>query len=171
MLNRKIAYINLSTGRVEIKETPPELWTNYLGGRGFNAYFLNKMVTPETDPLGPDNPLIVGVGLLTGTPGFGTARTQISARSPESGLLGDSSMGGEFGPELSLAGFSHLVITGQSPEPVYLWITNDKIEIRPALSLWGKGTLETLNAIKSRERNEVIKAAVGGVGGGRGAAV
>ena len=165
MLNRRIAYIDLTSGKIDIQETPPELRTRYLGGRGFNAYFLNKMVTPETDPLGPDNPLIVGVGLLTGTPGFGTARTQISARSPESGLLGDSSMGGEFGPELSLAGFSHLVITGQSPQPVYLWITNDKVEIRPAQSLWGRATLETLNAIKSRERNEFIKAAVVGVAG------
>lgn len=165
MLNRKIAYIDLSTSKVHIRNTPTELWTKYLGGRGFNAYFLNEMVTPETDPLGPNNPLVVGVGLLTGTPGFGTARTQISARSPESGFLGDSSMGGEFGPELSLAGFSHLVITGQSPEPVYLWITNDKVEIRPAQTLWGRGTLECLNAIKAMERDEFLKAATIGVAG------
>jgi aldehyde:ferredoxin oxidoreductase len=165
MLNRKIAYVDLTSGNIEIKDFPPELRTKYLGGRGVNAYLLNQMVQPDTDPLGPDNPLIVGVGLLTGTPGFGTARTQFSARSPESGYLGDSSMGGEFGPELSFAGFSHLVITGQSPEPVYLWVTNDKIEIRSAKELWGKGTLETLNAIKSRERNEWVKAAVIGVAG------
>ncbi len=165
MLNRKIAYIDLTTGKVNIQALPADVRKAYLGGRGINSYLLNKLVTPETDPLGPDNPLIIGVGLLTGTPGYGTARTQISARSPESGLLGDSSMGGEFGPELSLAGFSHLVITGQSPEPVYLWITNDKVEIRPALSLWGKGTLETLNAIKSREKNAFLKAAVIGAAG------
>lgn len=165
MLNRKIAYIDLSSGKVDIREVAADLRVKYLGGRGFNAYLLNKMVTPETDPLGPDNPLIVGVGLLTGTPGFGTARTQISSRSPESGLLGDSSMGGEFGPELSFAGFSHLVITGQSAEPVYLWVTNDKVQLRPAQSLWGRGTMEALNALKTRERNEFLKAAIIGVAG------
>ena len=94
-------------------------------------YLLSKSYSRALDPFSPDNPLIFGAGLLTGALGFGS-RMNITSKSPESGHLGDSNMGGEFGAELVKAGFSHLVITGKSRSPVYLFIHDGDIEIRDA---------------------------------------
>jgi aldehyde:ferredoxin oxidoreductase len=123
MLHRKIAFIDIERGTTRIEPISPELRKKFLGGRGLNMHLLSGSYTPELDPLSPRNPLIFGAGLLTGTLGFGS-RMNITAKSPESGLLGDSNMGGHFGSELVKAGLSHLVITGRSPVPVYMSIKN-----------------------------------------------
>jgi aldehyde:ferredoxin oxidoreductase len=112
-----------------------------------NMHLLSRHYTPDLEPLSPGNPLIFGAGLLTGTLGFGS-RISISAKSPESGHLGDSNMGGEFGAELVRAGFSHLVITGKSLKPVYLFIHDQAVEIRDASKWRGLDTVETQKGIR-----------------------
>ena len=97
-------------------------------------FLLSRFYSPALDPFSPENPLIFGAGLLTGTLGFGS-RMNITTKSPESGHLGDSNIGGDFGAELVQAGLSHLVITGKSRNPVYLFIKNGEIEIRDAKEL------------------------------------
>ncbi|MBW2411319.1 MAG: aldehyde ferredoxin oxidoreductase family protein, partial [Deltaproteobacteria bacterium] len=104
--------------------------------------------TPSLDPFSPHNPLIFGAGLLTGILGFGS-RVSITSKSPESGHLGDANMGGEFGAELVKAGFSHLVITGRSPKPAYLFIRDGEVEIRSAQTLRGCDTVETQQKIRA----------------------
>lgn len=148
MLTRKIAFIDLTTRKVTKRDIPLEWRQKYMGARGINMMLLHSMVKADTDPLGPDNPFIVGAGLMTGVPGFGTARFNITARSPNNGNLGDSNCGGHFGPEMVYAGFHHLVITGKSDKPVYLLITNDNIQIKDAQKLWGKNTWDTQLAIR-----------------------
>jgi aldehyde:ferredoxin oxidoreductase len=147
MLRRKIAYIDLERGTTRIEPISPELRKKFLGGRGLNMHLLSGSYTPELDPLSPRNPLIFGAGLLTGTLGFGS-RMNITAKSPESGLLGDSNMGGHFASELVKAGLSHLVITGRSPVPVYMSIKNGAVEIRDARGLKGLDTVETQKRIR-----------------------
>ena len=134
VLDRKIAYVNLSDGSYEIKNIPVEWRKNFLGGRGINMHLLSKSYASVPDPFSPDNPLIFGAGLLTGMMGFGS-RINISSRSPESGHLGDSNMGGEFGAEMVKAGLSHVVITGKSKKPVYLFIKDGKIDFCDARKL------------------------------------
>ncbi|MFH1123420.1 MAG: aldehyde ferredoxin oxidoreductase N-terminal domain-containing protein [Pseudomonadota bacterium] len=131
VLDRKIAFIDLFTGMTEIKPISLDLRKKFLGGRGINMALLSESYTRDLDPFSPDNPLIFGAGLLCGTLGFGS-RISVTSKSPESGHLGDANMGGDFGAELVKAGFSHLVITGKSPGPVYLLVENDSIEIRDA---------------------------------------
>ncbi|MBI4301538.1 MAG: hypothetical protein HY664_02915 [Chloroflexi bacterium] len=147
------------------EEVPMEWRQKFLGARGINMFLLATLTDATTNPLGPDNPLIVGLGLLTGLPGFGTGRFNITALSPAtgstpySGNIGDSNVGGHVGPELKYAGFDHLVIRGQSSVPVYLVVANDNIEIRDASHLWGKDTWETQQIIKREsgdERTRVI---------------
>src|SRR4030042_1909350 len=146
VLERKIAFIHLNKDSVEIAPIPLDLRKKFLGGRGINMYLLSKSYSPDLDPLSPKNPIIFGAGLLSGILGFGS-RINITAKSPESGHLGDSNMGGDFGAELVKTGFSHLVIKGKSQRPVYLMIRKGEIEIRDAQKLWGQDTVETQRMI------------------------
>jgi aldehyde:ferredoxin oxidoreductase len=130
-----MAFIDLSTQQVAIKLISERIRLLFLGGRGINMYLLYNHLREGVDPFSPENPLIFGAGLLTGTHGIATARFNISAKSPESGNLGDSNSGGFFGPELRFAGYDHLLIKGRSPSPVYLWIHDGEIEFREASHL------------------------------------
>jgi len=146
--------IDLSRGSVEKMPTDPK-WTElFLGGLGTNVKILWDRVGPEIEPFSPDNLLILSAGLLEGTPAIGANRTIISAGvSPQTSLMAFSMMGGFLGPELKHAGYDKLIIRGKSPDLVYLWINNDKVEIRDASHLKGKGALETANLIRE-ELNE-----------------
>jgi len=164
-LDRRIAYIDLSEGKIESKPIPIEIRKKYLGGRGLDAYLLYNHAPKGCDPLGPDNPLLISGGILTATCASATARTHIMAKSPLTGLLGSANMGGFFAPELAWAGYHHLVITGKAKNPVYLWIHNGTIEIRDASHLWGKSTTETQWAIREELNDDEIKSAVIGQAG------
>jgi len=164
-LDRKIAYVDLSTGKIHIKPIPLEMRKKFIGGRGMDAYLLYNHAPKGCDPLGPENPLIVSGGLLTATCASATARTHFMAKSPLTNLLGSCNMGGFFAPELAWAGFHHLVIKGKAEKPVYLWIHNGVIEIRDAANLWGKTTTDTQWAIRQELGDEEIKSAVIGPAG------
>ena len=164
-LNRKIAYIDLSTGEIDIKPIPIEVRKKFLGGRGLDAYLLYNHTEKGCNPLGPKNTLMISGGFLTATCASATTRTHIMAKSPLTGLLGSANMGGFFAPELAWAGFHHLVIKGKAKKPVYLWIHNGEIEIRDAGSLWGKTTTETQWAIRKELNDEEIKSLVIGPAG------
>jgi aldehyde:ferredoxin oxidoreductase len=164
-LNRKIAYINLSTGDVETKPIPMEIRKKFLGGRGLDAYLLYNHTEKGCDPLGPDNALIISGGILTATCASATARTHIMAKSPLTGLLGSANMGGFFAPELAWAGFHHLVIKGKAENPVYIFIHNGEIQIREASHLWGMTTTETQWKIRDELGDEEVKSCVIGPAG------
>jgi benzoyl-CoA reductase subunit BamB len=145
--------IDLSRGSVEREATDPRLTELHLGGLGTNAKLLWDRVPPENEPFSPDNLLIFSAGLLGGTPAPGANRTIITAYSPQTLFMGYSMMGGFFGPELKHAGYDKVILRGKSPDLVYLWIHNDKVEIRDAGSLRGKGAVETQELIR-KELNE-----------------
>ncbi|MFC1816698.1 aldehyde ferredoxin oxidoreductase family protein [Thermodesulfobacteriota bacterium] len=164
-LDRKIAYINLTTGKIETKPIPLEVRKRFLGGRGLDAYLLYNHTKKGVNPLGPGNVLMVSGGILTATCASATARTHVMAKSPLTNLLGSCNMGGFFAPELAWAGFHHLVIKGKAKKPVYLWIHNGKIEIRDAANLWGKTTTETQWAIREELDDDEVKSMVIGPAG------
>ncbi|RJR21648.1 MAG: aldehyde dehydrogenase [Desulfobacteraceae bacterium] len=140
--------VDLSRGSIERVETDPRLTELHLGGLGTNAKILWDRVPPETEPFSPDNLLIFGTGLLCGTPAPGCNRTIVSTISPQTLLMAYSMMGGFWAPELKYAGYDKVIIRGKSPDLVYLWINNDKVEIRDASHLRGKGAIETSEIIK-----------------------
>jgi aldehyde:ferredoxin oxidoreductase len=164
-LNRKIAYVDLTTGEVEVKPIPLDVRKKYLGGRGLDAYLLYNHTQKGCDPLGPGNALIISGGILTATCASATARTHIMAKSPLTGLLGSANMGGFFAPEMAWAGFHHLVITGKAESPVYLFIHNNTVEIRDAGHLWGRMTTDTQWAIREELGDEEVKSCVIGPAG------
>ena len=164
-LNRKIAYIDLTTGEIETKPIPKKVRKLFLGGRGLDAYLLYNHTKQGIDPLGPDNVLMVSGGFLSGTLASATARTHVMAKSPLSDLLGSANMGGFFAPELAWAGFHHLVIKGKADKPVYLWITNGKLEIRDAGHIWGHDSGFTEKTIREELNDDrIMIAAIGQAG-------
>jgi benzoyl-CoA reductase subunit BamB len=154
--------IDLSRGNIERVETDPRDTELYLGGLGTNAKILWDRVPPEVEPFSPDNLLIFSTGLLCGTPATGCNRTIVSTISPQTLLMAFSMMGGFWAPELKYAGYDKVILRGKSPDLVYLWINNDKVEIRDASHLQGKGAIETAELIR-QELNEP-KAQVSAIG-------
>jgi aldehyde:ferredoxin oxidoreductase len=141
--------IDLTSGKHEVSETPRSLLERYIGGKGLGFALMEEMA-PAPDPLGPDNPLIFVNGPFTGTPVQTSARTCIVTRSPLTGSLLDSHCGGHFGPRLKAAGYDYLVVTGTSPDPVLIYLTDEKVEVLDARELWGKGTFETNDLLIER---------------------
>ena len=125
-----------------------QLAYSYLGQAGINARMLYDRVSSDTDPLSPEAPLIFGVGPLGGTLAPCSGRLSVTFKSPLTGIFGDSNCGGHWAPELKMAGYDHIVITGKAKHPVYLWIDNDQVQIRDARSIWGKNTWETDELIR-----------------------
>ena len=153
----RILEIDLTTGTWTFLPFPAELIRQYLGGRGFNVQYLYANLLPHVDPLSPDNILVFSCGLLTGTAAPSSARLHINARSPLTGLLGSSNVGGGFGAQLRACDIQSLIVRGQSPEPVYLWIDGDAIEIRNAKSLWGLDTWDTQTQLQKKLGSQKLK--------------
>jgi aldehyde:ferredoxin oxidoreductase len=145
--------IDLSRGSIERVETDPRLTELHLGGQGTAGKILWDRVPPEVEPFSPDNLLIFSTGILHSTPVPGANRTSVDTFSPQTNLYSHSLFGGFFGPELKYAGYDKIIIRGKSPSLVYLWINNDKVEIRDAGHLHGKGGLET-GALIQKELKE-----------------
>ena len=164
-LNRKIAYIDLTTGDIQTEPIPLEARKKFLGGRGLDAYLLYNHTKKGCDPLGPDNTLIISGGILTATCASATARTHVMAKSPLTGLLGSANMGGFFAPELAWAGFHHLVIKGKAKHPVYLYVHNGTIEIRDARGIWGQSATDSQWAIREDLGDQEVKSCVCGPAG------
>jgi aldehyde:ferredoxin oxidoreductase len=166
-LNRKIAYIDLTTGKIETRPIPVKMRQLYIGSRGLDAYLLYNHLKPGVDPLGPDNAAIISAGILVGTLASASARTHVCGKSPLTNFLGSCNMGGFFTPELRWAGFDHLVIKGKAPKPVYLWVHNGEIEIRDAKNVWGKTVPEAQQAIRDELGDREIKVLTIGPAGER----
>jgi benzoyl-CoA reductase subunit BamB len=157
--------IDLTRGNIERVETDPKLTELHLGGLGTNAKILWDRVPPETEPFSPDNLLIFSTGLLGGTPAPGANRTIVTTYSPQTLLMGYSMMGGFWAPELKYAGYDKVIFRGKSPDLIYVWINNDKVEIRDAGHLRGKGAVETAELIRKELKEPNAQVAAIGLAG------
>jgi aldehyde:ferredoxin oxidoreductase len=157
---------DLTRGRLRAQALPEAWQRAHLGGRGLAARTLWERTSPRTEPLGPDNVLVFAAGPLVGVAMPGSGRHCVAARSPLSGLYGEAFAGGFWGNELRTAGYDGIVVTGQSPEPVTLSITDPegrepaRAELHPAGELWGRTVSEAEAALLERWP----KARVAGIG-------
>src|SRR5512139_2247418 len=145
----KILRVDLTANKIEIEEHSEAFYRLYPGGKALAGYFLLNEMPAHTDPCAPENVLVIANGLLTGSPVATATRYVISARSPLTGGYGESEAGGFWGPELKMAGFEAILITGKAQEPVYLWIQDGQAELRPAGRLWGRPPAEVQADIRS----------------------
>jgi aldehyde:ferredoxin oxidoreductase len=144
----KILVVDLTQGQWEVEPLREEHASRFLGGGGLACRYLYDLISPSTDPLGPDNILFFTTGPLVGTRAPSCGRYTACFLSPLTGIWGESNAGGFFGPEMRFAGYDGILIRGRSPEPVYLWINDGKVEVRPASHLWGLDTYRVQEAIK-----------------------
>ena len=153
----KILYVDLERGKTLYRPLDLDFARRYLGGTGFCARMLYDMIKHGIDPLSPANVLMFATGPLTGTLFPQASRYTVAAKSPLTGIWGESHAAGHWAPELKFAGFDAIVITGRSRKPVYLYITDDRAELRDAGHVWGKTTVDADLTVREENGDMEIK--------------
>ncbi|MEZ5534344.1 MAG: aldehyde ferredoxin oxidoreductase family protein [Thiolinea sp.] len=156
---RKILRINLTTGSCNTEPLNMDWAQDYLGQRGLGSKYLLEEMDPAVDALSPENKLIFATGPLTGTMASTGGRYSVVTKGALTGAIACSNSGGKFGAELKMAGYDLLIIEGESPQPVYLYIENDHIELCDASHLWGKTVWETEPALQKYYKDPQIRVA------------
>ena len=161
----KILHVDLSTKRHWGERPSEAFYRTYLGGRALGLYYMLKEMNPKVDPFSSENLLIFATSVIVGTNAPAINRYTVCAKSPLTGAEGESEAGGYWGPELKKAGYHSIIIHGRSSTPVYLWINNEKVEIRDATHIWGKDTAIAHNEIRKELGDERIRIALIGLAG------
>ena len=165
----KILEVNLSTRT--IKKTPlnVNIAKNLFGGSGYGAWILHdEMPNPsQVDPIGPENPLIIMSGPLTGTLLPGGARAVAVAKSPLTGIFGEACTGGHFPSEMKFAGFDGTILLGRASSPMLLSIIDGEARLADAKHLWGLDAYETIETVPKELGDRRIKVACIGSAGER----
>ncbi|MFW9865198.1 MAG: aldehyde ferredoxin oxidoreductase family protein [Candidatus Thorarchaeota archaeon] len=169
--NGKIAFINLSEKRYEIKDLDPKVAREYLGGTGLSAKITYDLLSEKdfnllkTNPYAETNPLIFATGPVTGTIRPNSGRYSVTGISPATGIWGEGTSGGYFCLSLRNSGYDAVVFTGKSKEPIYLYINDEAIEFKDANNLWGKDCYEAQELIKKDLNKPNLRIACIGQGG------
>ena len=145
---KRILRIDLSATQIDTFVPDSSLLKQYIGGRGLGAKIVYD--AGRVDALAPSNLLVFAAGPLTGTTTPASGRVSASTKSPLTGTIFDSNCGGTFGPELKKAGYDAIIITGKSPEPVFIEIEDDRVELKSAEALWGKNVKETTRMLSDK---------------------
>ncbi|PKN31070.1 MAG: aldehyde ferredoxin oxidoreductase [Deltaproteobacteria bacterium HGW-Deltaproteobacteria-21] len=160
----RVLHVNLTGGSHEYEQLGEEVYGKYLGGLGIGAKTLWDRMKPGIDPLGPENILGFTTGVLTDAGTLFTGRFMVVGKSPLSGGWGDSNCGGYFAPFLKRCGIDGLFLHGASERPVYLYLDDNKVEIREASDLWGLDALETEKRLKAVHGKTAQVACIGPAG-------
>ena len=156
--------VDLTQGTTAVEQFPELDYRMFMGGAAMAAAILMRELKPGVDPLGPDNILVFSTSPLNGIPLSGTNRFTAAAKSPLTDGYGEGEAGGWWGPELKFAGFDGIIVTGQSPKPVYLWICDGTVELRDAAHLWGKlsGEVQEIVTAETDKRARVLQCGIAG---------
>ncbi|MCP4760592.1 MAG: aldehyde ferredoxin oxidoreductase family protein [archaeon] len=147
----QILEIDLTTKSVKTTPLDEKIAEKFLGGAGYATAALFPLINKDTDPLGPDNILFFMTGPLLGTSAVCTGRMAVCAKSPVTGILGESNTGSFINLQIKKAGYDGIMIRGASDKPVYIKIVDDQVEIKDAGDLWGKNIYETSKVLKESE--------------------
>nr|QNO52549.1 tungsten-containing aldehyde ferredoxin oxidoreductase [Methanosarcinales archaeon ANME-1 ERB6] len=149
----KILRIDLSKSRIDSFVPEDSILKNHLGGRGLGAKIVYD--AGRVEPLAPANLLVFAAGPLTGTSTPSSGRVSLSTKSPLTGTIFDSNCGGSFGPAMKKAGYDAIIIAGKSPEPVFIEIEDDRVELKSAETLWGENVKATTGFLKQKGSGSV----------------
>ncbi|MFX0039343.1 MAG: aldehyde ferredoxin oxidoreductase family protein [Promethearchaeota archaeon] len=161
----KLLVINLNNNNVKEEPLDEQIAKNFLGGAGYCCKYLYNKLDKDTDPLSPENILMFMTGPFCGSNVPTSGRFVVCAKSPLTGIWGESNCGGFFGPELKKAGYDGIIIKGCSNTPVYIEITNSDVKIKDATKLWGKGIFETSKILKESLSSDFTRVACIGPAG------
>ncbi|GAW30163.1 aldehyde ferredoxin oxidoreductase family protein, partial [Carboxydocella sp. ULO1] len=143
----KILRINLTTGSITTEALPVEKARAFLGGRGLGGRMLAEEIPAGIDPLSEANKIFFITGPLTGTSAPTSGRYMVVTKSPLNNTIASSNSGGFWGAELKFAGYDMVIVEGKAAKPVYIYIKDDQVEIRPADKYWGKLVSETTDGL------------------------
>jgi len=160
----KLIRINLSQGKSQIEDVPETLMKSFLGGRGIAAKYLYDELKPGVEPLAADNKLIFMMGPLGATTAMSVSRTALVTKSPLTGAIAKSIMGGNFGAYLKFAGFDGIIVEGEAQKPSYIHIDKDGIHILDAGELWGLDTQQTQAKLRENHGKTTQVACIGPAG-------
>lgn len=159
-----ILHVSLTDRSIRREPLSPGLFKGYLGGRGLGVRMLYDRLEPHLDPMSPSNLLIFAVGPVTATSVPTAGRFAVITKSPLTGTVFDSHAGGSFGAHLRRAGYAAIVLEGRSTSPVYLWINDDRTEIRDGSGVWGKDTSVTTSQLLQETDSQAEVACIGPAG-------
>jgi aldehyde:ferredoxin oxidoreductase len=160
----KYLRINLTEKKISTQCFSEHTLRSYIGGTGLGTKILYDETGPETDPLGPDNVLIINTGPLVGTKAPNCGRYHVVTKSPLTGRYAEANSGGRFGPVLKKSGYDGVIITGKSDKPVYISIDNEEVELLDADFLWGKDTYEVGDILKEKHGKASVSCCIGPAG-------
>lgn len=158
-----IHWVDLSEREVRSEQVPDELAWNFIGGKGLGAKILYDITDERTDPLGPENPLIFAIGPFTGTAVPYSGKGTFVFKSPQTGIIGESVIGGTLGAATRWIGVTAVVVKGRADKPTYLLLNENGVELRDASHLWGKDIYETEDTLK-KEHGRCSVASIGPAG-------
>lgn len=164
---KKLLVLDLTEKSFQVEDIDPVFARDYIGGSGLAARLLFDRIKLETDPLGPENPLMFMTGPMVGTSMPSAGRCTVSARSPLTGFWGESNTGGFIGPELRFAGFDGVLINGKSEEPCWISVVDGEVQFHNAVSLWGQDTYQTQETIREILGDPKVRVACIGPAGER----
>lgn len=144
----KLLKVDLTKGQITTESLNEDIAKNFLGGTGYACRYLYDKIQKTTNPLSPENILMIMTGPLNGTFAPNTGRWVVCSKSPYTGYWGDSNCGSWFGAEIKKAGYDGIIISGASKKPVYLEIRDNDVKLKDAEFLWGKGTYFTTKKLK-----------------------
>lgn len=144
-MKNQLLKINLSDRKYSIEEIPDTIIQRYIGGRGLGAYYLYQLVQPKIDPLGEKNHLIFSTGLAGNTSLPYSSKAVVTTKSPLTGIYLFSISSGTLSHQMRRAGFLAIDIYGSSESPVYITITDQKVEFKKANHLRGVESNEAQN--------------------------
>ncbi|HSV95731.1 MAG TPA: aldehyde ferredoxin oxidoreductase family protein [Spirochaetota bacterium] len=145
--------VDLSSGVCENFIIDDAVLRKFIGGSSLGAKLYIDSYNLHADPLAPESPLMVMTGPMVGSGFSGTSRFAVCAKSPLTGIWGEAACGGTFSPEMKRAGYDGIVITGASPKPVYLSLTDGTAKLIDASDLWGKDIYETTDILKAPDKS------------------
>jgi aldehyde:ferredoxin oxidoreductase len=160
----KLIRINLSQGSSQIEDIPEALMKSFLGGRGLADKYLYDELKPGVEPLGGDNKLIFMMGPLGATTAMSVSRIALATKSPLTGAIAKSIMGGSFGAYLKFAGFDGIIVEGEAEKPSYIHIDKDGVRILDADGLWGLDTQQTHAKLRESHGKATQVACIGPAG-------
>ncbi len=155
----KVLHVDLTECKTHVEEVDEEFALKYIGGRGWGARLVWENMKEDTDPLSPENIIVIAPGPLSGLYLPSSGKTSFCSISPTTGIYGDSNIGGMFGVELRQAGFDAVVIKGKAPELSYLWIDDDDVQLKRAEKYSGMGSIETEHMLREDIGDETVKVA------------
>ena len=157
----KLLRVDLNAGQWRVESIEDRQVRSYLLGSGLAAKIYYEEMDAGRDALDPDSSLILMIGLLSGTIVPTSCRVCLCGRSPLTGIWNEATVGGYWAAQLRSAGLDGIVITGRAPEPVYLWVDDDSVEIKPAKHLWGMDTYDSAASIREETDAKAQVASIG----------